>query len=66
MLTMLTALDVHEGHRVLEIGTGTGYHAALLAARLGEDAVTSIEIDATLAQQARANLAAAGYTPSTT
>lgn len=63
MLDMLAALDVHEGHRVLEIGTGTGYSAALLAARLGDDAVSTIEIDATLAQQARAHLTAAGYTP---
>ncbi len=63
VLDMLAALDVHDGHRVLEIGTGTGYHAALLAARLGDDAVTTLEIDATVAQQARANLAAAGHTP---
>lgn len=63
VLSMLAALDVHDGHRVLEIGTGTGYHAALLAARLGDDAVTTIEIDATVAEQARANLSAAGYTP---
>ena len=45
MLAMLTALDAHEGQRVLEIGTGTGYNAALLAHRLGTDAVVSIEID---------------------
>jgi protein-L-isoaspartate O-methyltransferase len=63
VLDMLAALDVRGGHRVLEIGTGTGYHAALLAARLNDDAVSTIEIDATLAQQARANLTAAGYTP---
>jgi protein-L-isoaspartate O-methyltransferase len=63
VLDMLAALDVRGGHRVLEIGTGTGYHAALLAARLGDDAVSTIEIDATLAQQARASLTAAGYTP---
>jgi protein-L-isoaspartate O-methyltransferase len=61
VLDMLTNLDVHEGDRVLEIGTGTGYNAALLAARLGGDDVTTIEIDATVAQQARANLTAAGY-----
>ena len=36
MAAMLTALDAHDGHRVLEIGTGTGYHAALLAHRLGD------------------------------
>ncbi len=63
VLDMLAALDVHDGHRVLEIGTGTGYTAALLAAQLGDDAVITIEIDATVAQQARASLAAAGYTP---
>lgn len=63
MLDMLAALDVHDGHRVLEIGTGTGYSAALLAARLGDGAVTTIEIDATVAQQARASLTAAGYSP---
>jgi protein-L-isoaspartate(D-aspartate) O-methyltransferase len=63
VLDMLAALDVREGHRVLEIGTGTGYHAALLAARLGDDAVSTIEIDPTVAQQARTSLAAAGYAP---
>jgi protein-L-isoaspartate O-methyltransferase len=63
MLDMLAALDVRGGHRVLEIGTGTGYHAALLAARLGDDAVSTIEIDPTVAQQARASLTAAGYAP---
>ena len=57
MLVMLTALDAHEGQRVLEIGTGTGYNAALLAHRLGADTVVSIEIDPDIAQQARANLA---------
>jgi hypothetical protein len=45
MLRMLTALDVRDGHHVLEIGTGTGYHAALLAARLGAPNVTTMEID---------------------
>jgi protein-L-isoaspartate(D-aspartate) O-methyltransferase len=61
MLALLTALDVHEGQRVLEIGTGTGYTAALLAHRLGGDNVVSIEIDPALAQQARANLATVGH-----
>lgn len=35
MLAMLNHLDAHQGQRVLEIGTGTGYNAALLAHRLG-------------------------------
>ncbi|MGH4001367.1 MAG: methyltransferase domain-containing protein, partial [Pseudonocardiaceae bacterium] len=34
VLSMLASLDVHDDHTVLEIGTGTGYNAALLAARL--------------------------------
>ncbi len=44
---------------MLEIGTGTGYNAALLAHRLGAGNVASIEIDPQVAQQARANLAKA-------
>jgi protein-L-isoaspartate O-methyltransferase len=63
VLDVLANLDVHDGHHVLEIGTGTGYNAALLAARLGGDAVTTIEIDTTVAQQARANLTAADHKP---
>lgn len=58
---MLERLDVQEGHRVLEIGTGTGYNAALLAHRLGPANVTSIEIDPQVADQARQALATAGY-----
>lgn len=58
---MLAALDAHPGHRVLEIGTGTGYSAALLAHRLGAQHVTSIEIDPDVAAQARRALAETGY-----
>jgi len=60
MLRMLTALDVRDGHHVLEIGTGTGYHAALLAARLGAPNVTTMEIDPVLADLAQAALHSAG------
>lgn len=58
---MLAALDAHPGHRVLEIGTGTGYNAALLAHRLGPAHVTSIEVDPAVAVQARTALAATGH-----
>ena len=63
VLSMLDALDLRQGQRVLEIGTGTGYHAALLAHHVGDHFVTSIEVDRALADQSRANLAAAGYAP---
>ncbi|MBV9140671.1 MAG: methyltransferase domain-containing protein [Pseudonocardiales bacterium] len=58
---MLDAGKVEPGMRVLEIGTGTGYTAALLAHRLGPENVTTIEIDPELAAHARAALATAGY-----
>lgn len=49
---MLAALDAQPGMRVLEIGTGTGYSAALLAHRIGAPNVTNIEIDPRLAAHA--------------
>lgn len=60
---LLQLLDVQDGDKVLEIGTGTGYLAALLSERLGDDHVVSVEIDPTLARHARERLAAAGYSP---
>jgi len=57
VLAMLEALDVSEGHTVLEIGTGTGWNAALLATRLGSEAVTSVDISTGLVAQARERLA---------
>ncbi|HEU0086852.1 MAG TPA: methyltransferase domain-containing protein [Pseudonocardiaceae bacterium] len=63
MIQMLEALDVHDGHRVLEIGTGTGYNAALLAHRLGSDNVTSIDIDPDLVKAARQRLEELGHRP---
>src|SRR5262249_61868423 len=63
MVRMLEALDVHDGHRVLEIGTGTGYNAALLAARLGDTQVFSVELRPDLTEAARQRLADTGYHP---
>ncbi|GAB7032424.1 hypothetical protein JCM4914_38850 [Streptomyces platensis subsp. malvinus] len=57
---MLGLLDVHDGQNVLEIGTATGYVAALLSGWLGDRYVTSVEIDASLSVQAERYLSAAG------
>jgi len=59
---MLEQLDVRPGHRVLEIGAGTGINAALLAHLAGPDGqVTTIDILPAAADRARQHLAAAGY-----
>jgi protein-L-isoaspartate O-methyltransferase len=63
MLTMLQALDLTDGARVLEIGTGSGYQAALLCERLGSAQMLSIDIDPELVELARTRLAASGYNP---
>lgn len=63
MAAMLEALAVQPGMRVLEIGTGTGYNAALLRSLVGDAGeVVSFEIDAALAQQAHDHLQAAHVT----
>ncbi|MCD0449095.1 methyltransferase domain-containing protein [Actinocorallia sp. API 0066] len=59
----LYALGLRDGHRVLDVGTGTGWTSAVLAWRLGDEAVTTIEIDDGLADTAASNLAAAGREP---
>ncbi|HKW84427.1 MAG TPA: protein-L-isoaspartate O-methyltransferase [Burkholderiaceae bacterium] len=55
---LLQELGVHKHERVLEIGTGSGFMAALLAHRAQH--VTTLEIDPELAELARANLKRAG------
>ncbi|MFE2682308.1 methyltransferase domain-containing protein [Streptomyces mirabilis] len=63
MAMMLTALEVREGDAVLEIGAGTGYNAALLAHRLGDRLVTTVDLDPEITESARRHLAAVGYHP---
>lgn len=62
MAIMLDQLGLAPGQRVLEIGAGTGYNAALMSHITGpQGAVISVDIDEDLADQARGHLAAAGY-----
>jgi methyltransferase of ATP-grasp peptide maturase system len=63
MAVMLEALELTDGHRVLEIGTGTGYNAALLCHRLGDSLVSTVDIDEALVDTARERLAAVGFRP---
>ncbi|WP_405616523.1 methyltransferase domain-containing protein [Streptomyces sp. NBC_01508] len=63
VVSMLRDLNVSDGTRVLEVGTGTGWNAGLLAHRLGGDNVVSVEIDAAVAARASDALASAGFSP---
>ncbi|MEV0593822.1 ATP-grasp peptide maturase system methyltransferase [Nonomuraea cavernae] len=63
VVLMLEAARISEGSNVLEIGTGTGYSTALMCARLGEGAVTSVEYDPEVAARAEKAISAAGYAP---
>ncbi|HVT61485.1 MAG TPA: protein-L-isoaspartate(D-aspartate) O-methyltransferase [Thermoanaerobaculia bacterium] len=56
---MTSLLDLKAGDTVLEVGTGTGYHAAVLS-RIAHQ-VYSIEIDPQVANQADRALSAMGY-----
>jgi protein-L-isoaspartate(D-aspartate) O-methyltransferase len=59
---MLEQLGLAPGMRVLEVGAGTGYNAALLAHLVGEQGrVTAVDIDEDIVEGARRNLAAAGF-----
>jgi protein-L-isoaspartate O-methyltransferase len=60
---MLRDLDVREGMRVLDVGTGTGWNAGLLTRRLGDQQVTSVEIDPAVAADAADALHEAGLDP---
>ncbi|MGA4841861.1 methyltransferase domain-containing protein [Streptomyces sp. G45] len=65
MARMLVELQVGEGgpYDVLEVGAGTGYNAGLLAHRLGDAHVTTVDLDPEITESARRHLAAAGHRP---
>lgn len=61
MALMLQQLELEPGQRVLEVGAGTGYNAALMGRLVSpEGAVYSLDIDEDVCAQARANLGSAG------
>ena len=64
MAIMLRQLGLGPGHRVLEVGTGAGYNAALIAYLVGnQESVVTIDVIPELIEQARGNLTAAGGGP---
>ncbi|MER5886845.1 methyltransferase domain-containing protein [Streptomyces sp. NPDC001941] len=56
VFSMLRDLDLRPGQNVLEIGTGTGWSAALMTQRVGCDRVTTIEVDDQVADRAKTAL----------
>ena len=61
MALMIDALRLERGQRVLEIGAGTGYNAAMLAELVDAENVVTLDIDHEIADEARAHLRVAGY-----
>jgi protein-L-isoaspartate(D-aspartate) O-methyltransferase len=63
MAIMLEQLQLEAGQRVLEIGAGTGYNAALMAHLVGETGqVVTIDIDEDIVEGARSHLASTDFT----
>jgi protein-L-isoaspartate(D-aspartate) O-methyltransferase len=58
---MCDVLDVRNGNRVLDVGTGWGYHAALLSALADQGTVYSMERIPELAEDARKILKELGF-----
>jgi protein-L-isoaspartate(D-aspartate) O-methyltransferase len=62
MAQMLDRLDLRLGHRVLEIGAGSGYNAALMSRLVGPSGrITSVDIDSQIAGDARRALEAGDF-----
>jgi protein-L-isoaspartate O-methyltransferase len=65
VVSMYRHAMIGDGMDVLDVGTGSGYGAALLGTRLGDARVTTIDIDPYLVKVAEERLARTGHTPLT-
>jgi protein-L-isoaspartate(D-aspartate) O-methyltransferase len=62
MASMLEILNIKSGMKVLEVGTGTGYNAAIIAELIGDQPkVFTVDIDNETTEEAKRNLGNAGY-----
>jgi protein-L-isoaspartate(D-aspartate) O-methyltransferase len=59
--TMTDLLAPDPGDRILEIGTGCGYHAAVTSVVVGDGTVYSVEVEPELGRQARERFDRLGY-----
>lgn len=59
---MCELLDIQDGMKILEIGAGSGYHAAVMAVLAGSGHIYAVEVIEQLAPFARDNLKKAGIT----
>ncbi|XXJ55843.1 protein-L-isoaspartate(D-aspartate) O-methyltransferase [Embleya sp. MST-111070] len=66
LVRMYRHAEVEDGHRVADVGTGSGYGAALLASVLGDDLVESVDVDSYLTKAAGERLASIGRHPTLT
>lgn len=63
VVQMLRHALIADGMDVLDVGTGSGYGCAVLAERLGDQHVTSVDVDEYLAKAAARRLGSIGLRP---
>jgi protein-L-isoaspartate O-methyltransferase len=63
IIQMLRHVMIDDGMEVLDVGTGSGYGTAVLAVRLGDSRVTSIDVDSYLTKAAAERLEGIGLRP---
>jgi protein-L-isoaspartate O-methyltransferase len=63
VVRMFQHARITDGHDVLDVGTGSGYGAALLAERFGDEHVTSVDVDPYLVSAAEERLEGIGRRP---